>query len=95
MKEIGDKGLMSEKELVWSMWPGGIQPATAEPAISESRGLVSLSSDTDGASIAYMINKNTQTPHKRWLLYHEPVTLAPGDTILAAKHRIGINRVGR
>ncbi len=94
MKEIGDKGLMSEKELVWSMWPGGIQPETEEPAISENSRLITITSETEGASIAYMINKNTPQPHKRWLLYHEPVVLNAGDTIFATAHRIGYKPSG-
>ena len=31
LKEIGDDPLRSEKELVWSMWPNGVQPITGKP----------------------------------------------------------------
>ncbi len=89
MTEIDDKGLMTEKELVWSMWPGGIQPETTLPQIKESNKKLTLTSVTVGASIAYMINKNTHEPHKRWLLYYEPVAVNPGDTISAVAIRIG------
>jgi N-sulfoglucosamine sulfohydrolase len=89
MVRINDKGLMSEKELVWNMWPGGIQPETAVPQIEENNRMISLSSTTNGASIAYMINKNTPEPHKRWLLYHQPLEIASGDTLSAVAIRIG------
>ncbi len=89
MIDIDDKGLMTEKELVWSMWPGGIQPETASPTIEQDGEGVTLSSETDGASIAYMINKNTSEPHKRWLLYHQTLAASQGDTISAVAIRIG------
>lgn len=89
MIDIDDKGLMSEKELVWSMWPGGIQPETLAPVFSEERGKLLLESATEGASIAWMINENTPRPHKRWLLYHQPIEASPGDTITAVAIRIG------
>jgi N-sulfoglucosamine sulfohydrolase len=89
MFDIDDKGLMPEKELVWMMWPGGIQPETASPVMEQVPEGVTLSSETDGASIAYMINKNTPEPHKRWLLYHQPVKVSVGDTISAVAIRIG------
>jgi len=89
MVKIDDKGLMTEKELVWSMWPGGIQPETASLKVENSNGKLTISSATEGASIAYMINKNTDEPHKRWLLYHEPVTVNQGDTLSTVAIRIG------
>jgi N-sulfoglucosamine sulfohydrolase len=89
MKDIDDKGLMTEKELVWSMWPGGIQPETMPPYLVPAGKKAGLRSDTEGASIAYMVNKNTPEPHKRWLLYHEPIAVNPGDTITAVAIRIG------
>jgi N-sulfoglucosamine sulfohydrolase len=89
MKDINDKGLMSEKELVWSMWPNGVQPLTGAPVVEQARGGVTLASQTPGASIAYMINKNTPEPHKRWLLYHQPVDMQAGDTITAVAIRLG------
>ncbi len=89
MTDIDDKGLMSEKELVWSMWPDGIQPLTLEPYQIPAGKKTALRSDTEGASIAYMINKNTPEPHKRWLLYHEPIHVSAGDTLVTKAIRIG------
>jgi N-sulfoglucosamine sulfohydrolase len=89
MIDIDDKGLMPEKELVWMMWPGGIQPETASPVMEQVPEGVTLSSETDGASIAYMINKNTPEPHKRWLLYHQPIAVSAGDTLSVVAIRIG------
>ena len=89
MADINDKGLMGEKELVWSMWPEGIQPETSSPYLVPAGKKMGLRSDTEGASIAYMVNKNTPEPHKRWLLYHEPIAVQTGDTITAVAIRIG------
>ncbi len=89
MDKIDDKGLMSEKELVWSMWPGGVQPATKAPVLDQKENYFELTSATEGASIAYMINRNTAVPHKRWLLYHEPLPVSQGDTVSAVAIRIG------
>lgn len=88
MTDIGDKGLMTEKELVWSMWPDGIQPETAPAEVSQKEK-ISVSCATEGASIGYIINKNEQKD-QRWLLYTEPIA-APqsGDTLFITTHRIG------
>jgi arylsulfatase A-like enzyme len=68
MKDIDDKGLMSEKELVWSMWLDGKQPVTNAPVIKIRNGKVEMSCDTPGASIAYQINgRGFSKDH--WFLY--------------------------
>jgi hypothetical protein len=92
MTTIDDKGLMTEKELVWSMWPDGIQPVTADPYMVPAGNKIGLRSETEGASIAYMINQNTPEPHKRWLLFHQSIEVNAGDTLTAAAIRIGFRQ---
>lgn len=94
MKDIDDKGLnkdgslKTEKQLVWEMWPGGIQPVTEDPEITIKNGVATITSKTKGASVAYQINgKGYTTDH--WFLYSGPVTLTKGDKITAKATRIG------
>ena len=88
MKNIDDKGLMSEKELVWSMWPDGKQPVTNAPVIKIRNGKVEMTCDTPGASIAYQINgRGFSKDH--WFLYSRPFETTQNDTVTAVAIRIG------
>ena len=54
MDESGDMGRIPERDLVEGMWPGGVQPQTADvTACANSAGLVALRSATQGASLGY------------------------------------------
>jgi N-sulfoglucosamine sulfohydrolase len=88
MRDIDDKGLMTEKELVWSMWPNGNQPFTENPIISNKDGEVAISCRTEGASIAYQINGKGYNPD-HWFLYTGPFTANKGDIITSTAIRIG------
>jgi hypothetical protein len=90
IEEIDDKGLKysSEKELMFSMWPGGVQPLTDVPTIVLSEDKVEITSKTDGASLVYQIN-HRGIYQKHWRLYSNPLQVEPGDTITAIAHRIG------
>jgi uncharacterized sulfatase len=88
-KETGDLGGTPEDELIERMWPGKKQPLTAAPVIETAAaagGKVSLkiTCATKGASIGYQLVKG-----KRWLLYSEPIRVAPGTTVRAKAIRIG------
>ena len=37
MTRIGDQGLINEPEMIQRMWPGGVQPETAQPYIVPRR----------------------------------------------------------
>jgi N-sulfoglucosamine sulfohydrolase len=88
MEDIDDKGLMTEKELVWSMWPGGVQPVTEPPVISFSDNEVKISCPTEGASISYQVNgKGYNENH--WFIYDNGFEANTGDKITAIAHRIG------
>jgi len=89
MEDVDDKGLMSEKELVWSMWPGGEQPVTSAPVVNQDGNRASISCDTEGASIAYRINPHSPKTPERWLLYTGPVEVEEGDTLSSVAIRIG------
>lgn len=89
MAEIGEKGLMPETELIESMWPSMIQPVTSPPVISRSGNLVTLNSDTDGASIGYQLIDTGEELSERWQVYQEPLTVPQGMELHAVAHRIG------
>lgn len=99
MQAINDKGLnpdgslKTEKQLVWEMWPGGLQPVTEDPVISVKNGLATISCPTEGASIAYQINGKGYTP-SQWFLYTGPVKLNKDDKIIAKAIRIGYKESG-
>ena len=90
VKEIDDKGVKhkNEKGLFLELWPDGIQPETTSPEIIISKGLASVQSITEGASMVYQINHKGYNP-RHWFLYSEPVPVNAGDTITAIAHKIG------
>ena len=74
------------------MWPNGIQPKANPPIISGSDKLnIIISSETEGASIAYIISKKDFEPglDDGWLVYSKPLILLPGEKLYAMTTRIG------
>ncbi len=90
MEEVGDKGFIPEPELVESMWPGMVQPVTAEPRISalgsQGKLTITLRCATEGASIAYTTDEDDEA---HWNLYTAPFTIADNSTLRARAIRIG------
>lgn len=84
--EHGDLGMISEKELIQKLWPPyGIQPITEKPSIKYSTNdKIELTSDTDGASIAYRWDEQD-----KWKLYKNPIKVKKGTKIEAVATRIG------
>jgi arylsulfatase A-like enzyme len=97
MARVGDQGLVNEAEMIQRMWPGGVQPETAQPYIVPRRSTdtpgrpasmslaepieVAIYVPTQGASIAYATEDG---PNPRWRLYTGPMLVKP-PTILRAK----------
>jgi len=83
----GDLGELSEQELIEHLWPpNGKQPITAKPEIAREGGKVSISCDSEGASIAYHIEGEAKD---RWHLYMGPVEVAADKAIQAQAIRYG------
>lgn len=84
MVQHRDLSKKPEAEMILDLWPDGVQPVTAPPvfSISEMGSImqVTLTSDTEGASIGY----KTDASSKDWYLYTETLTL-PADTTIYAK----------
>ena len=89
MKEIDDKGLISEADLIERLWPGRIQPETAAPAFHVDGSRIALTCVTVGASIGYQVLGIDDEPGNHWRVYVEPVSLEPGFRVSAIAHRIG------
>lgn len=90
ISDIDDKGIKhaTEKELMLSMWPEGIQPLTLKPDISLNNGKVVIDCKTEGASLVYQVNgAGFRSDH--WNLFTGPLDLEPGQKVTAIAHRIG------
>ena len=94
---VGDQGLVNEPEMIQRMWPGGVQPETAQPYIVPRRMTgaparqptlqiqgpteIVIYVPTQGASIGYTTEEG---PVPKWRLYTGPI-LVDGPTTLRAK----------
>jgi N-sulfoglucosamine sulfohydrolase len=102
MARIGDQGLINEAEMVQRMWPGHVQPETAQPYIVPRRSTdaperlaarafdqpveVVIYDPTQGASIGYTTEEG---PAAKWRLYTGPILVDRPMTIRAKAIRYG------
>jgi hypothetical protein len=102
MVRIGDQGLINEAEMIQRMWPGGVQPETAQPYIVSRRSTdtparpasmtlsepteIALYVPTQGASIAYATEDG---PNPRWRLYTGPILVKAPMMLRARAIRYG------
>ncbi len=102
MTRIGDQGLINEPEMIQRMWPGGVQPETAQPYIVPRRSAAtparqaSIKVDaptevviyvpTQGASIGYTTEDG---PAPKWRLYTGPILVDRPMTLRAKAIRYG------
>ncbi|WP_276166448.1 sulfatase family protein [Zobellia alginiliquefaciens] len=89
MGEVNDKGLMTEKEYVESIWPSGEQPKTINPVVKYENGKVVISSATEGASIGYQILTEKEDRAGEWKVYTNPFPINVDEQIVTVAHRIG------
>jgi hypothetical protein len=102
MTRTGDQGLINEAEMIQRMWPGGVQPETAQPYIVARRELdaparrdsmtidapmeVVIYVPTQGASIGYTTEDGASP---KWRLYTGPILVNAGMTLRAKAIRYG------
>ncbi len=102
MTRSGDQGLVNEPEMIQRMWPGGVQPETAQPYIlprsdtevQARRETMTIRSPmevviyvpTQGASIGYTTDEG---PNPAWKLYTGPIRVAAPMTLRAKAIRYG------
>ena len=94
MVRTGDQGLVNEPEMIQRMWPGGVQPETAQPYIVPRRTAdgparqesmtitapmeVVIYVPTQGASIGYTTDTG---PSPKWRLYTGPILIDSADDV--------------
>ena len=90
IRVIGDQPNLPEAALLSQLWSGAEQqPATADPEISMVDGMMTMTSNTSGASIGYkIIDENGMEPDS-WSVYTEPVKVPGSAQLLVQAHRIG------
>jgi N-sulfoglucosamine sulfohydrolase len=102
MSRIDDQGLINEAEMIQRMWPGGVQPETAQPYIVPRRTTdaperaeritivepmeVVIYVPTQGASIGYTTEDG---PDARWHPYTGPILVDSPMTLRAKAIRYG------
>lgn len=90
LNEIGDDPKRSEVDLILELWDHTeTQPVTSTPMISYSDSKVSISSETEGASIGYRIRSKETKPSHSWQIYSEAFEVSRNDTLEILAHRIG------
>ena len=102
MARTGDQGLINEPEMIQRMWPGGVQPETAQPYIvlrrtpdsPARRASIRIDGPTEvvvyvptqGASIGYTTDEG---PAAKWRLYTGPILVDRPMTLRAKAIRYG------
>jgi len=86
---ISDTGLKPELELFRELWPDGVQPKTADPIVILNNNRITISCETEGASLGFQWLDSTQEPGDSWEVYKEPIEAVPGKEIVVVSHRIG------
>jgi arylsulfatase A-like enzyme len=102
MARTSDQGLINEAEMIQRMWPGGVQPETAQPYIlprretgpPTRRASVAMAGPTEvviyvptqGASIGYTTEDG---PAAKWRLYTGPIRVEAPMTLRAKAIRYG------
>ena len=92
MKDRPDLGEIPEAKLINSMWPNFQQPKTASVKVKNNNRTIYLSSQTKGASIAYIISDKANEKldlNSGWNLYTEPFLVEKGKVLYTMAERIG------
>jgi uncharacterized sulfatase len=94
MAVTGDLGLIPEPILDEAQRPGAKWSSTAPPSVvkraagDDGRTMLTLHSTTPGASIGYRVKGETG---RDWKLYNGPLTVKPGEVLVAKACRIGFH----
>jgi arylsulfatase A-like enzyme len=90
-QEMGDMANIPEAQMIDEMWPEGKQPQTEPPVALLNDKLVSISCNTPGASIGYILSNKKFLPelNSDWHLYDKPVNPLNSKFIYIIATRIG------
>lgn len=87
---IEDNPDLPEAELIKKLWnDNDTQPVTSEPIINNDNGRVTISCETEGASIGFKVVENGEKAQKYWEVYKNTIELPKGAKLLVQAHRIG------
>lgn len=91
IKNIGDKAVIPEAQMIEQMWPGGIQPVTSKPIVSIDKETIKISCTTKGASIGYILSEKEIKPdlNSGWQLYYQPLQVKEERYLYVLANRIG------
>ena len=103
MTRIGDQGLINEPEMIQRMWPGGVQPETAQPyivprrttdaparpAVDDDRRRRRRSSSTCRRRAPRSATRPRTGPTPKWRLYTGPILVDAPMTLRAKAIRYG------
>ena len=104
MTRINDQGLINEPEMIQRMWPGGVQPETAQPFIvrrgdTDVKREASMTLQASSAAMEIVVYVPTQGasvgyttedgPNPKWRMYTGPILVTGPTTIRAKAIRYG------
>lgn len=90
MKEVDDKNIIPEDELVEKFWPRGKQPQTLAPEYQIKNGEVIIKNLNPGASLGFKwVNKEEEAGESNWIIYQKPIKIEKGKNLYINAHRIG------
>lgn len=92
LNEIGDQANYPERDLIAKLWQGkSDKPKTSKPTLAlHDNDFVAFVSETEGAVIAYQVNKGIDAPTE-WQLYQGPFKANKGEVFKVVAHRIGFD----
>ena len=90
LSDIGDNPNLKEDELISKLWSGkDSKPVTSKPIMTLENGKISISCETEGASIGYKIINTDGKASESWKLYQNPIVIPEGSKLKIQAHRIG------
>lgn len=92
LKNRPDLGLIPEAQLINTMWPNFEQPLTSSVKVDNQKGIITLTSETKGASIGYILSDKpieNLDLNSNWQLYHKPISVKKGQYLYTMAQRIG------
>ena len=93
LNDVKDLGAVEEKQMIASMWHGDHPPSTADVRIDISGdNLVTLSCETNSASIGFKIIEAGGNEPSTWNVYVNPFKLSKGQTVKTVAQRIGFEK---
>jgi len=86
---MNDPHMADESQYIASLWPNGVQPQVTAPEVSQKNQTLTVSSTTDGASLAYQIIGVDHPDTNRWMVYTAPIKFSSGVKLKIAGDRVG------